>query len=597
MTPSDVQRLPFDKEAVNIWASVDTRHANWPVVYVLDNKNARSSQRLRKPVVSDVYIGESRNAVARMRQHLDTDSKKHLSTIRVIIDETYNKSVCLDLESHLIRLLAGDGSYKVLNRNDGITEADYFERASYRAGFKDVFEKLRKDGIFSRSIPEIENSDLFKLSPFKALTTDQGAAVEDILGGLFEDLEVGTPSTIAIQGEPGTGKTVVAIYLLKLLADIAEGRPSDEVDSDSMFAEFFAPGYPELLAGLKIGMVIPQQSLRESVSRVFAKTPGLRADMVISPFEVGESLDKFDLLVVDEAHRLNRRANQPSASQNIRFKKITEKLFGIDDKSKTQLDWIVENSRHRIFLIDAAQSVRPADVPSTHLTNVLDAAKSSHRYFRLITQMRVQAGSDFVDYIRKLLRPGIADGLVLKKQTFDGYDLRLFDDLSAMRDAINLRDEEVGLARLLAGYAWKWVSRKDKSAFDIEIDGVKLRWNGTQVDWIASPGSLQEVGSIHTVQGYDLNYAGVIIGPELQFDPVRNALVFNSKSYFDMKGKENNALAKKLTDEDLLQYVTNIYSVLLTRGILGTYVYVVDPFLREYLRAYIPTMPAGGTGT
>jgi len=589
MTPSEVQRLPFDKEAVNIWASVDTRHANWPVVYVLDNENARGSQRLRKPVVSDVYVGESRNAVARMRQHLDTDAKKHLSTIRVIVDETYNKSVCLDLESHLIRLLAGDGSYQVLNRNDGITEADYFERASYRAGFKDVFEKLRKDGIFSRSIPEIENSDLFKLSPFKALTTDQSAAVEDILEGLFADLESEEPSTIAIQGEPGTGKTVVAIYLLKLLADIEQGRPTDEVDSDSMFAEFFSPGYPELLSGLRIGMVIPQQSLRVSVSRVFAKTPGLRADMVMSAFEVGESIEKFDLLVVDEAHRLNRRANQPSAGQNTRFREITERLFGSNDTSKTQLDWIKHQSRHQIFLVDAAQSVRPADIPAAHLTDVLETAKSQNRFYPLTTQMRVQAGSDYVGFIRRILDPNQTAAMT-SAESFDGYDLRLFDDLAEMRKSIFDRDEEHGLSRLLAGFAWKWNSKNDKTAFDIEIDEVRLRWNATQVDWIASPGSLYEVGSIHTVQGYDLNYAGVIIGPDLRFDPAARRLVFDRKSYADVKGKENNkALETKFTDDDLLQYIANIYAVLLTRGIRGTYVYAVDPHLREYLRGLLPT--------
>jgi len=592
MTPSDIQRLPFDKEAVSVWGATDTRHANWPVVYVLDNASTKKKPTDRRTVPSDVYVGESRNAMARMHQHLETDAKKHLSTIRVVVDDTYNKSVCLDLESHLIRLLAGDGSYKVLNRNDGITEANYFERDRYRAGFDEVFEQLRKSGIFSRSIVEIQNSDLFKLSPFKALTTDQGAAVEDILGGLFADLETGTPSTVAIQGEPGTGKTVIAIYLLKLLADIAKGRPVDEIDSDSMFAEFFAPGYPELLAGLRIGMVIPQQSLRVSVARVFAKTPGLRAEMVISPFEVGESAETFDLLIVDEAHRLNRRANQPSAGQNTRFREITEQLFGFDDKSKTQLDWIIEKSRHRIFLIDAAQSVRPADIPAAHLNEVLQAAKHSHRFFRLITQMRVQAGSDYVAYIRSILKPSLAEAPVITGETFDGYDLRFFDDLSAMRAAIHRREKEYGLARLLAGYAWKWVSKKNKSAFDIDVDGVQLRWNGTQVDWIASPGSLEEVGSIHTVQGYDLNYAGVIIGPDLRFDPEQKELIFDSKSYFDTKGKENNALEKKLTDEDLLQYVTNIYAVLLTRGIRGTYVYAVDPYLREYLRGLIPAASA-----
>jgi len=91
--------------------------------------------------------------------------------------------------------VAGDGSYRVLNRNDGITEADYYDRGVYQETFREVFDQLRLGGVFTRSIPEIENSDLFKLSPFKALSQDQAVAVEDILEGLFHDLGSARRST------------------------------------------------------------------------------------------------------------------------------------------------------------------------------------------------------------------------------------------------------------------------------------------------------------------------------------------------------------------------------------------------------------------
>jgi DUF2075 family protein len=134
---------------------------------------------------------------------------------------------------------------------------------------------------------------------------------------------------------------------------------------------------------------------------------------------------------------------------------------------------------------------------------------------------------------------------------------------------------------MVAGYAWEWKTKNDKDAYDIVIDDVSMRWNGTQTDWIASPKALEEVGSIHTVQGYDLNYAGVIIGADLRYDAETNRIVFHRESYFDKKGKENNpTLGLTYSDDDLLRYVTNIYTVLLTRGIRGTYVYVSDPGLR-----------------
>ncbi|GAA0993947.1 hypothetical protein GCM10009563_10440 [Subtercola frigoramans] len=319
----------------------------------------------------------------------------------------------------------------------------------------------------------------------------------------------------------------------------------------------------------------------------------MHPDMVMTAFEVGESEKVFDLLLVDEAHRLNQRANESSGVQNRKFREITETLFGSDDTSKTQLDWIKARSRHQIVLVDAAQSVRPADVPSELLEELVGSARAGGRLYPLMSQMRVAAGDDYVGYVRRMLGGGHTSAFVLGEavhpQDFEGYDFRMFDSVAAMQAAVRARDVEVGLSRLLAGHAWEWKSRGDRAAFDIEIDGVQLRWNSTQTDWIASPGSLEEVGSIHTVQGYDLNYAGVIIGRDLRYDPVAGQLFVDRGSYFDTKGKENNRqLGVVYSDEDLLRFVRNVYAVLLTRGIRGTYVFVQDEGLGEYLGRFIP---------
>ncbi|WP_426623410.1 DNA/RNA helicase domain-containing protein [Leifsonia sp. McL0607] len=332
------------------------------MVYVLDDLTAVDATS-RANGLSDVYVGESLNAAARMRQHLASMEKRHLTSARFIVDDTFNKSVCLDLESYLIRMLAGDGTHRVLNRNDGIVDADYYDRDRYRQTFQEVFGELKDMGLFTRSIPAIENSDLFKLSPFKTLTHDQAAAVEDILEGLFDDFSTGAGSTVVLQGDPGTGKTVVAIYLLKLLRDIADTTPPDGLDSDSLFSDFFAEGFRELIVGKRFGLVVPQQSLRDSIKKVFRRTPGLHPDMVLTAFDVGSAGEDFDLLIVDEAHGLNQRASQSSGVQNKKFRLITERLFHFDDKTKTQLDWILAKSRHQIFLLDAHQSIRPADIP------------------------------------------------------------------------------------------------------------------------------------------------------------------------------------------------------------------------------------------
>jgi DUF2075 family protein len=352
-----------------------------------------------------------------------------------------------------------------------------------------------------------------------------------------------------------------------------------------MFAEFFTADNRELLRDLKMALVIPQQSLRQSVRQVFKKTPKLDPAMVLTPFQTGESDATFDLILVDETHRLNQRANQASGVQNKKFREINEALFGWDDPTRTQLDWIKERSRHQLLLFDGAQSVRPHDLAPTTLEQELRDAKDSHRHFRLTTQMRVRAGADYVEYIRALLR-----GEHPERPDLGDYDLRFFDDLGEMRRAIRARDREVGLSRLVAGYAWDWVSNPklaNPAPFDIEIDGERMRWNSTDKDWINAPGSLEEVGSIHTVQGYDLNYAGVIIGPDLRVGS-DGAIVADREAYRDKKGKENTGhLKDAFGDDDLLVLIRNIYGVLLTRGMLGTYVYVCEAGLRERLQDWL----------
>ena len=574
MTGFSIEKFGFDGSSVAGWGRRNRKHSNWPVVYTIHDSE-------------DLYVGETLNAVARMHQHLSSGSKQHLRSVQVVLNETYNKSACLDLESFLIRLFAGDGKFRVLNRNDGIVDADYYSRDAYRATFVDVFNRLHAEGFFTRTIPQIENSDLFKLSPFKALTHDQAIAVEDILEGLFSDIEGGTQSTIVVQGNPGTGKTILAIYLMKLLSDIQHHEYEDQVDKDSMFAEFFVPGYRELLSRFSMALVVPQQSLRASIQSVFRRIPGLDPELVLTPFEVGESLTKFDLLIVDEAHRLSRRSAQAMGTKTKQFGEINSRLFGPHGDARSQLDWVRHQSTHQLFLVDSDQAVRPSDIPRSDLRALEVEAGSRHRFYRLATQMRVRAESDYIGFVKELLT-----GVIPDVQDFGDYDLRLFDDFDEMRTEIFRRESEIGLARVLGGYAWKWRSRSDQSAYDIELGNSRMQWNRKTVDWVNSETSLEEVGSIHTIQGYDLNYAGVIIGADLTFDATSGRTVFNRKRYFDARGKANNGiLGIEFTDDDILGYVRNIYAVLMTRGIHGTYLYVEDEALRARFALAFARLP------
>jgi len=566
MTSFRIERLPFDGGALEVWGQANPLHSNWPVVYTINDKK-------------QIYVGETTSPVNRLLQHLANPQRSNLERAQIIFNETFNKSVCLDLESFLIQYFAADEKYQVMNLNKGLTNADYYDRERYRQSFNELFDELHREGVLTRSIPDLENSDLFKFSPFKALNHEQAVAVDAIVNLLLTDLRNNDDASIIVQGEPGTGKTIVAVYLVKLLMDIAKSRPGERVDQDTMFSELFEGDQREVLSELRIGLVVPQQSLRETLKKVFKKTPGLQKDMVLNPFQVGNSPEPWDVLIVDEAHRLSQRARMPGPALNAGYKTINESLFGADLDHYTQLDWIKARSSHQILMLDSLQSVRPSDLPEHLVDEVVKEARNSERFFQLHSQMRVRAEADYVGFVDRLLR-----GEVAEIPDFGEYDFRVFDNLADMRAEIIKKNAEHGLARLVAGYAWPWKSKEDPEAYDIQLDGVQLKWNTTATDWINSPTSVDEVGSIHTVQGYDLNYCGVIIGKDLGYDPESGRFFFNRDNYYDKRGKENNTrLGIKYSDDDLLEYVRNIYRVLLTRGIRGTYVFSPIPIFQRFI--------------
>jgi len=275
------------------------------------------------------------------------------------------------------------------------------------------------------------------------------------------------------------------------------------------------------------------------------------------------------------------RANQAFPTLNTLYVDINKKLFGKDDIKFTQLDWIEAQSSIQVLLLDPAQSIKPSDMSRDLIDEVVAEAKFAEVYFKLHSQMRVSAGQDYVEFIQKIFTDS-----PIPNPGFDSYDLRFFDSFVEMREAILEKNESLGLSRMLAGYAWKWLSKNDPNTPDIEIEGLKLFWNRTDKDWINSESSATEIGSIHTIQGYDLNYAGVVIGNDIGLDPVTNQIIFRRDNYFDLKGTVNNrVLGITYTDDDILQFVLNIYRVLLTRGIKGTFVYVCNPELRKLLKA------------
>lgn len=523
-----ITKFPFDKNTLNILSS-RADYANWPIVYILENQK-------------EAYIGETTSAVRRTHDHLDNRKRDRFSHLYIIEDSTFNKSATLDIESKLIEYMHADQKYILQNGNGGLKNHNYYNKNYYKQLFEKIWERLIDEQVAQNSIKDIENSDLFKYSPFKSLTTDQS----DIVESLETIITSKSKSVNIIKGEPGSGKTILAIYLVKYLLS------------------------QEKQQQLKIGLVLPQTSLRETVKKTFRHVKGLKANMVLGPNDVVNEPDTFDVLIVDEAHRLTQRRNLANYST---YDSACNKL-GLNPIDSSQLDWMLIKSKHSVFLYDEKQTVKPSDVDK----KAFDKIKNTANEYVLSSQLRVLAGNEFVDYIDSIFR-----NTDTEFKEFKGYDFFLYDDIQEMIDQIQIKDSIYGLCRVTAGYAWDWESKDDPQKYDICIDGQKLRWNSTVKDWINSPNSINEVGCIHTVQGYDLNYIGVIIGNELSFKD--NKFYFHPENYKDRFGKH-----RSLNNEEMITYIINIYKTLITRGIRGAYVYVCDHGLREQLRKFIPTV-------
>lgn len=502
---------------------------NWPMLYILENGK-------------QAYIGESSHVKTRMTQHATTEEKRIFDKVHFIYSKLFNQSVTFDYESKLIQYIVADELFQVTNKNAGIADKQYYQKKDYDAKFETLWRKLQKEKLVKHSLEEIENSDLFKYSPYKELNDDQRTAVESILDSLKE----GSVNRVVVNGMPGSGKTIVAVYLMKYLADSEE------------------------FAGKSIGFVVPQSSLRDTMKRIFKSIYGLSPSQILSPSDVTKK--KYDVLIVDEAHRLHQYKN---ISYMGTFKKNCESL-GLTTEAD-ELDWIIKQSDISVLFYDGNQVVGPSGINLERFNRKADLFdKRMTKYYNLFTQMRVKGGNGYIKFIEQILA-GDCEG----QYSSSDYDFKLYTDFAKFEKDMYAKEAKYSLTRMIAGYAWPWISKEDKALKDISIQGCERMWNHKTIGWVHTQQAIDEVGCIHSIQGYDLNYAYVILGKDIGYDPIKQEIVVYPKNYYDSNGK------RTATYEELLEYIKNVYYVLMTRGICGTYLYVCDDELRKYLYKHI----------
>ena len=521
---------------------------DWPVVYILANDR-------------EAYVGQTTSAATRINQHGASVEKQDFKTVNIIYHDEFNASAITDYEHRLIGLMHADGRYRLTNKNDGMTDTSYFSKDEYAAMFEDLWEELRLLELADHSIADIEDSEVFKYSPYKGLTVDQKVALDTIISAIRDGLDKAKP--IVVEGMPGTGKTVLVIYLLKMLKD--------------------DPKYKDL----NIRIVEPVTSLRETLKKSLKNVSGLDPKDVIAPTDLVKpemgyfpgNGKCFDIVLVDEAHKLKRRVNLGTQFGN--YDRVTAELKL--PKGSSQMDWMIAQAKLPVFFYDPLQSIGPSCLGVAAMRSALGDALD--KPIELYSQMRVKGGKAYLDYIRAIL-----DSEDPMFETFDKYDLVLHEDFSDFVGSFERNYTNYNLSRIVAGYAWEWKSNPKKCADpnvkDIVIDGIGLKWNCTYDNWVVKGSEdsniAHEVGCIHSTQGYDLSYAYVIIGDDLIYDSKTGNLVANKANYYDRNGY---ATAKQ---GELDRYIKNIYYVLLTRGILGTHVYAVNPQMRHYLANYFP---------
>lgn len=565
----------FEKEILNLNdEKVKDIILNFPIVYIHNWKNKDDYE---------VYVGESNNIFQRTKQHYskmtaEDEWQNNLSdgkaNLYIIGHEHFNKSMTLDIENRLIHYLMSVESIKKVHNGRSNPQNRYYPIEELNYIFTKIWRKLRKDNkeIFPLETT-IKDSAIFKASPLHKLTEEQQKAKELIIEKVIKALKNDERGQlIFIEGEAGTGKTVLnssTFYELFSRYEEAKNNNEDLVDETSNC--FLLVNHDEQIT--VYNQIADKLGLTDKYGQVVYKPTSF-----INKYSVDNPVD---VVFVDEAHLLLTQGKQSYRGNN-------------------QLEDILKRSRVVVVMFDEDQILTTEQYWEDELLEKYkNIAIKNGNYIKLENQLRMHANEDVIEWINSFTKEGIIRQL---PADLGDYEIKIFDTPEELEKQIvkkSLKDE-TKLSRLIATYDWPYnsnkKSKKDFKYWEVKIGKWHKPWNREleqdldrkqkreikKLSWAEQPQTIKEVGSTFTIQGFDLNYSGVILGPSVKY---RNGhIVFDTNESYNEKATRNRTLSdgtSKKFGEKLLKHEVR---VLMTRGVNGLYIYACDDELREHLK-------------
>lgn len=522
----------------------------------------------------EVYVGETTDIIRRTLEHLSGARNgqndwhallgKNQSKMFVIGHDHFNKSLTLDIESKMMLYMSSVERVKKVHNRRTNQQKKYYTWMELEAIFSKIWERL---GQYNPELFPLESvvkeAAIFKASPFHKLTDEQERAKQEILEKVRRALKSDeTGQIIMISGEAGTGKTVLNSNIFYELNANCGETPGERIES------YLVVNHDEQLTVYK--QIADKLDLCQENKEIVCKPTAF-----INHHSVNEPVD---VVLVDEAHLLWTQGKQSY-------------------RGKNQLKDIMERAKVVIVMFDQKQILRTEQYWENQMIEELERqAKKRDNYIVLKNQFRMQVDIETIEWIRDFV-----DRQEIRPIPHDtkGYEINIFDTPAQLQEEIQNRSENPGtsLSRIVATFDWEYIDKKPphyQKYWEVAIGGWKMPWNkqiktdrkaqkrNKKLSWAEQEHTIYEVGSTYTIQGFDLNYVGVILGPSVKYRDGK--IVFDPSCSKNKKAVQNRTLSDGTKQNFAQTLLRNEINVLLTRGVNGLYIYAQDEELREALK-------------